>query len=368
MRFEKIKNFLARNKSWITVFTLIIVQLSLIAVVGRYYSVSLEANPIKIKCNDPALNYPKAFQCRDKDINQFLLDTGMLGLLILTIRLICVETYMANQLTGLTFHGRDSLEKAPFILSIRWLSVAMIGYLSVTLITYTLNYSLGIVAPNFLGVCMPKPQKYLCDAGYLSVTCTTSPDVWRRAAFSFPPTFVTIQGYLMFVAVSFITHRFSWKGINRYLNCIGQMIFIGLALYTGYDTVYYDEANWGEVLIGYLIGAGTAWMIIRLTFVWMKWGKEPELPYYWNDVLGKIIVSRTGEIPVTPMPMWDREPGQMEQQPPGQQNNENESPEPGQETSQPSSYQPIVFPAGYFTSGNTGSPPSYEDSIALNRT
>lgn len=362
MILEKIKNFLSRNKSWIIVLTLIIVQASLIGVVERYGD-SLQANPVKIKCNDPALIHPKEFAYYDLRLNEDGVKMVICVLSILTISLTLMEVTATSQLAGLTFPGSDSLEIAPIILLIRWISVAVIGFLFVILTTFTLSYSLGIVAPNFVSACKPQ-HPMLCDTGYISVTCTALPQKWRRAGYSFPPTYVTLQGYLMFAAVYFIEHRFSWKGSRRYVNIFSQVFFIAMALLTGFSTVHYNEANWGEVLIGFLIGAGTAWMILRVTFIWMKWGKEPGLPYYWNDVLGRIIVSQTGSIPVTPLPMWHREPGQMGQQLSCQRNNENEVPQTGGETRQPPSYQPIIFSSSEYTE----SPPAYDDIISFNRT
>lgn len=365
MSSEKFRNCLSRNKGWIKAFTLIIVQLGSFVLLERY-GLSLQNKTVKMKCNNPNINYPMAPE-RSSQKNNILLSAGMILWWIMTLSITCSEmiSFYRRPRRRLTIRFPDDhkSEYGPVNLLIRWICVMLNGFLFVYLLTFFLSYYFGRLAPNFVSACKPLDLDRLCPPwsdDFVTVTCTTSPDIWMRARSSFPPPDVVLQAFLTFSAAYFLKHRFNRSGWKQHLNTFCTAICVLVALSAGYNAMVFHEATWFGVILAYCIGGDLALAILKATFVWMKWGDEPGKPYHWNDVIGRRIIPRTGTIPTTGVPMWHRNPEQSKEKSPIGSNVRLEFFRHREETRQPPPYQPVIFPS-YSSLQNNDRPPAYDE-------
>ncbi len=308
-KFAKVKNaiskstrFLSSRKYLVALLILLILWFILGCIVKiQKLQSDVEMKPVKIKCHDPNINQPMASQAMSS-WKKFFIEFGMcwFSLLSVGIPLTC-EFRQINKGTTLGQFCR---------FSIVWISSLLTGSLFVWL---SINLSpFETLAPNFLAACQPHGLDLLCNPDshldrdrVVSVTCTTPAQMWIPALSNALPTLAAIQAYLVVITSLNCWCYFSWKGIWGKVSClVTHAINVALTVGTGCLIIYCNEASSNmDFISNYVISFSIAIVWILVGFYWCGGGvEEPELPRYWNDVLGKEIIPGTGQLPTNPIP------------------------------------------------------------------
>ncbi|CAK1553060.1 unnamed protein product [Leptosia nina] len=131
------------------------------------------------------------------------------------------------------------------------------------------KYSIGGLRPHFFDVCNPDVNCTLPEniGRYIdSYTCLgDNSRRLRQMRLSFPSGHASFSSYTMVFLALYLQKRVSWHG-SKVLRHFLQFVVIMMAWYTGMSRVSDNKHHWGDVIAGFIIGAGAA--VLAIVFLY----------------------------------------------------------------------------------------------------
>ncbi|CAH2042654.1 unnamed protein product, partial [Iphiclides podalirius] len=150
------------------------------------------------------------------------------------------------------------------------------------------KYVIGRLRPHFFDVCRPVPNSSspLNELGYIQAYTCLGADASRikEMRLSFPSAH---SSFAMYTAVFFIMHvqaKGKWRG-SKLLRHGGQYVALMGAWYVGLSRVADHMHHWGDVAVGFVVGAVCAVVV----FVYVLKPKKYGMPRSWENAPPEIL-------------------------------------------------------------------------------
>ncbi|CAB3242436.1 unnamed protein product [Arctia plantaginis] len=151
---------------------------------------------------------------------------------------------------------------------------------------------IGRLRPHFFSVCAPLPldNEQLYIQQYQCTNNLDNPALLRDMRLSFPSSHASFSMYCAVFFVLYIQVKGKWRG-SKLLRHGMQFVVILAAWYVGLSRVVDHMHHWGDVAVGFAIGATYALLVFHFV---LKPKKYSVLPTQWEDPAPTNILPRVG--------------------------------------------------------------------------
>ncbi|XP_061278428.1 phospholipid phosphatase 3-like isoform X4 [Bos javanicus] len=163
---------------------------------------------------------------------------------------------------GLQLSSPAFMSSAYMAMIYKQLRAFIFGGLASFSLTSIAKMTTGQLRPHFLATCLPDPTSFNCENGYITnYSCTGHPEDVLDARMSFYSENASLGMYCMVYLVLYIQAG-SWGQKIWLLRPTIQLLFLSLALLTGYIRVLDHWHHPYDAFFGFLQGALTAFWVV----------------------------------------------------------------------------------------------------------
>ncbi|OWK12260.1 hypothetical protein Celaphus_00003268 [Cervus elaphus hippelaphus] len=197
-------------------------------------------------CNDTTIQYPR--------MAHYIIEDSALMKMGFFISIFTISLGELIRVRGLQLSSPAFMSSTYVAMIYKQLGAFIFGSLASFSLTSIAKMTTGQLRPHFLATCLPDPTSFDCENGYITnYSCTGHPeDVLdaRRGFKALPPAF---QLYIQ---------AGSWGRKTWLLRPTIQLLFLCLALLTGYLRVLDHRHHPYDALVGFLQGALMAFWVV----------------------------------------------------------------------------------------------------------
>uniref|UniRef100_A0AC11C324 Uncharacterized protein n=1 Tax=Ovis aries TaxID=9940 RepID=A0AC11C324_SHEEP len=205
-------------------------------------------------CNDTTIQYPR--------MAHYIIEDSALMKMSFFISIFTISLGELIRVRGLQLSSPAFLSSAYTAMIYKQLGTFIFGGLASFSLTSITKITTGQLRPHFLATCLPDPTSFDCENGYITnYSCTGHPEDVLDARMSFYSENASLGMYCMVYLVLYIQAG-SWGQKIWLLRPTIQLLFLSLALLTGYIRVLDHWHHPCDAFFGFFQGALMAFWVV----------------------------------------------------------------------------------------------------------
>ncbi|XP_043322315.1 phospholipid phosphatase 3-like [Cervus canadensis] len=205
-------------------------------------------------CNDTTIQYPR--------MAHYIIEDSALMKMGFFISIFTISLGELIRVRGLQLSSPAFMSSTYVAMIYKQLGAFIFGSLASFSLTSIAKMTTGQLRPHFLATCLPDPTSFDCENGYITnYSCTGHPEDVLDARMSFYSENASLGMYCMVYLVLYIQAG-SWGRKTWLLRPTVQLLFLCLALLTGYLRVLDHQHHPYDALVGFLQGALMAFWVV----------------------------------------------------------------------------------------------------------
>ncbi|XDB52442.1 hypothetical protein AB1E18_005982 [Capra hircus] len=205
-------------------------------------------------CNDTTIQYPR--------MAHYIIEDSALMKMSFFISIFTISLGELIRVRGLQLSSPAFMSSAYTAMIYKQLGAFIFGGLASFSLTSITKITTGQLRPHFLATCLPDPTSFDCENGYITnYSCTGHPEDVLDARMSFYSENASLGMYCMVYLVLYIQAG-SWGQKIWLLRPTIQLLFLSLALLTGYIRVLDHWHHPCDAFFGFFQGALMAFWVV----------------------------------------------------------------------------------------------------------